>query len=142
MSGPVPKPPGQRRRRNKAPAAVRLPAEPVKRTKAPTLEGADVLLPSTLEWWRLVWSSPVAAQYLDVDVPALSRLAVLMDRAARGELGERVLGELRLLEDRFGLNPVSRRRLQWELEQAGAENTSASATVSGGDARWLRAVSD
>jgi hypothetical protein len=40
---------------------------------------------------------------------------VLVDRAASGDLGERVLGELRLLEDRFGLNPVSRRRLQWEV---------------------------
>jgi hypothetical protein len=78
--------------------------------------------------------------YLDADIPALSRLAVLVDRAASGELGERVLGEMRLLEDRFGLNPVSRRRLGWEV---GTDQDEAAPSSAGEDeSRWLRAVSD
>jgi hypothetical protein len=82
----------------------------------------------------------MAAMYLDADIPALSRLAVLVDRAASGELGERVLGELRLLEDRFGLNPVSRRRLGWEVD---TDRGKAAASSAGEDeSRWLRAVSD
>jgi Ser/Thr protein kinase RdoA (MazF antagonist) len=81
----------------------------------------------------------MAAMYLDADVPALTRLAVLVDRAASGELGERVLGEMRLLEDRFGLNPVSRRRLQWEVEHVGRRD-GVEGAVSEDEARWLRAV--
>lgn len=54
------------------------------------------------------WRASISTSML---VP-LTRLAVLVECAAKGELPERVLGEMRLLEDRFGLNPVSRRRLQ------------------------------
>jgi hypothetical protein len=82
----------------------------------------------------------MAAQYLDVDVVPLSRLAVLVDRAGRGELPERVLGEMRLLEDRFGLNPVSRLRLQWEVATEQGEVAPSSAGED--ESRWLRAVSD
>ena len=95
---------------------------------------------STREWWATLWRSPVAAKYLDVDVVPLSRLAVLVDRAASGDLGERVLWELRLLEDRFGLNPVSRRRLGWEVATEQSEVVPSSAGED--ESRWLRAVSD
>jgi hypothetical protein len=83
----------------------------------------------------------LAAPYLDVDVVPLSRLAVLVDRAGRGDLPERVLGELRLLEDRYGLNPVSRRRLGWEVEPVGRADGVEGAT-SGDESRWLRALAD
>ena len=106
----VPKPAGQRRRRNRAPQPVRLPAER-RAGSAPPLAGEETFSPSTRAWWETVWRSPLAAQYLDVDVVPLTRLAVLVDRASRGELPERMLGELRLLEDRYGLSPISRRRL-------------------------------
>jgi hypothetical protein len=32
-----------------------------------------------------------------------------------------MLSEARQLEDRFGLSPMARRRLQWEVARAGAE---------------------
>jgi hypothetical protein len=91
---------------------VKLPAERRKSGVIPPLAGEKSLAPSTRAWWKTVWLSPMAGQYLDVDVVPLTRLAVLVECAAKGELPERVLGEMRLLEDRFGLNPVSRRRLQ------------------------------
>jgi hypothetical protein len=120
---------------------VRLPAK--RRADAiaiPPLAGEETFSPSTRAWWRTVWSSPMAGQYLDVDVVPLTRLAVLVDRASRGELPERVLGEMRLLEDRFGLNAVSRRRLGWEV---GTDRGDVAASSAGEDeARWLRAVSD
>jgi hypothetical protein len=140
MSGPPPKPPGSRRRRNKAPEPVLLPKEPRKR-KVPALTAERDLLPTTRAWWKTVWSSPVAEQYLDADVPALARLAGLVDRAARGEGGYRALVEIRLLEDRFGLNPVARRRLQWELKQASSPERERSVGKDD-EERWLRAVSD
>jgi hypothetical protein len=106
----------------------------------PELPGAKELLPSTREWWATVWSSPMAVVYLEADVPALARLAVLVDRLERGEGGggARLLAEVRSLEDRFGLSPLARRRLQWEIEQATGEHVDQS--TSDGDERWLRVV--
>jgi hypothetical protein len=90
-------------------------------------------------WWETVWSSPMAAVYLEADVPALTRLAALVDQTAKGDVGANVLAEIRQLEDRFGLTPLARRRLQWEIEQATPVDRPAS---EGQNERWLRAVSD
>lgn len=81
----------------------------------------------------------MAGIYLEVDRAALVRLAGLVDRAARGEAGATVLAEIRQLEDRFGLSPLARRRLQWEVERPGANTAPAGL---GDDGRWLRVVSD
>jgi hypothetical protein len=140
MSGPPPKPASQRRRRNKAQAVVKLPSEPSKRT-VPALPDSGKLLKSTREWWRTVWSSPMAAVWLEADMPALARLAKLVDEAARGEVAGQVLVEVRQLEDRFGLSPLARRRLQWGVDQAGGE-ASDDAPEADKDGRWLRVVSD
>lgn len=139
MSGPPPKHPSERRRRNKAPEPVKLPAGPTR--EVPVLPHADELLASTREWWMTVWSSPMAAAYVDADVPGLARLARLVDKAERDGLTATVLSELRMLEDRYGLNPVSRRRLQWELQRAGDQDEVPANQAATGDERWLRAVS-
>ena len=81
----------------------------------PELEDADSMLPQTVEWWRRVWRSPMASQYLEVDVEALTRLAMMLDTVNRDEGGSRLLSEVRALEDRFGLSPAARRRLQWDV---------------------------
>ncbi len=135
MSGPPPKPAAQRRRRNKTVKPRTLPAKAGK--QAPKLPGADDLLEETRQWWSTVWASPMAVVYLDADVPALARLAGLIDRTGRGESGSKLLSEIRSLEDRFGLSPLARRRLQWEVEQA----TPGTASAPDDEERWLRVVS-
>jgi hypothetical protein len=85
----------------------------------------------------------MAAVWLDADVPAVARLARLVDQEARGEAGSRVLAEIRSLEDRFGLSPMARRRLQWELDQVTGASVQPIRRRGGGDpreARPLRAV--
>ena len=77
-------------------------------------------MPATVAWWETVWASPMASQFLSCDVPTLERLADLIDRTHRGESGSRLLAEIRALEDRFGLSPLARRRLQWEMPSAEA----------------------
>jgi hypothetical protein len=72
-------------------------------------------------YWAALWSSPMAAVYAKADTFALTRLCSLVDerdRFQRGDL-ERFDGdaEIRQLEDRFGLSPLARRRLQWEIEE-------------------------
>jgi hypothetical protein len=135
MPGPPPKPSKQRRRRNKAPAVVKLRPDS-RELKPPALPSG--FSPSAHAWWETIWSSPMAAVYLEADVPALVRLAGLVDRVDSGEATSRVLSEIRALEDRFGLSPLARRRLQWELEQVESEKP-VRADQKG---RWLRAVSD
>lgn len=121
---PAPKPAAQRRRSNST-QPVHLPATG-RDGKPPTLPGSRALLTSTRDWWRTIWSSPMAAVYLPADIPALVRLARLIDLEARGEGDGVTRTEIRQLEDRFGLSPLARRRLQWEIDQATAATETQS----------------
>ena len=116
---PLPKPPGARTRRNVAQGRWRTlpPAEPFKRPpKLPARRPA--WLKETREWWRVVWSSPMASVWIEADVLALVRLAEMFDARARGTLSATEVPAMLALEDRFGLNPKARRALQWEVAQA------------------------
>jgi len=81
----------------------------------------------------------MAAVWLEADVPALARLARLLDLLGEGEPSALLLAEVRHLEDRFGLSPLARRRLQWEIAQADVEPRKPERQD---ESRWLRAVSD
>lgn len=81
----------------------------------------------------------MAGVWLDSDEPFLQLLADLMELAHRGEANAAVLSEIRQLADRYGLSSLSRRRLQWEVDQSAPSEPDA--PVEDG-ARWLRAVSD
>ncbi len=116
---PTPKSPGQRVRRNIAQGSWRTlpPAEPFKRPP-PLPERRPAWLKSTRSWWRTLWGSPMATTYLEADLPALTRLAEMVDDRARGKLGATETVAMTALEDRFGLSPKARRALQWEIAQA------------------------
>jgi len=58
----------------------------------------------------------MASQWLDTDVDAMGRLAVLWDEFNKGDT--KVMAEIRLQEQRFGLSPLDRSRLQWEVARA------------------------
>lgn len=100
--------------------------------------------PATLRWWEHVCSSEMAAEYLEVDWDGLRRLAGLVDNVERtGDLES--MKEIRLQGALYGLTPVDRARLHWEVEKgdqaASATRVRRSAAVSssGRDPR-LRAV--
>jgi hypothetical protein len=57
----------------------------------------------------------MASVWLPADVPALVRLAVLMEQVFLGDVKKDLLNEIVKLEDRFGLSPKARRGLQWEI---------------------------
>jgi len=111
--GPAPKPPAQRRRRNKPPETLKITAPEA--PEIPELPFVGTPQPFTLRWWETVWRSPMASRYVDGDVPALIRLAQLVDSVARGQSNAQEMAEIRQLEDRFGLNPMARKRLGWEV---------------------------
>lgn len=133
MPGPPPNP--NRRRRNVAASARQLTAPKGRAPKCP-----QGLSPERRAWWKQVWASPVASAWLPIDVPVVERLARLMDRVSTDDDGGyRALTEVRQLEDRLGLSPMARLKLQWKMPE------DRQAVVDGGDApvvsdRFLRVV--
>jgi hypothetical protein len=84
-----------------------------------------------LGWWKSVWRSPMASEYLDADMRGgLYLLAdlhqlrwTLRDTSALKEIA----AEIRLQEVRFGLSPIDRSRLRWTIDagETAAERTEA-----------------
>jgi len=72
--------------------------------------------PLTLAWWAAVWSSPMAPEYDDSDIHGLYVLAMLVDGFWTHPHWT-AAAEIRLQGQRFGLSPIDRRRLQWEIER-------------------------
>lgn len=131
---PTPKPAHMRQRRNKTSTSARLQANP--KLKAPDLP-ARVWHPMTEAWWADVWASPMAPEYDDSDRHGLFVLAVLIDEFWMAPSKE-LASEIRLQRQSFGLSPIDRRRLQWEIDRGdeASERTSkrrAKPTPSKGD---------
>jgi hypothetical protein len=139
MPGPTPKDPALRQRRNRTATAATLavadadtaPAIEVMRQSLPprVVETDDG--PVEAEWhplarqlWDDVWASPMAPEYLRADVHGLYVLVALTDAYWRRMEAGQVSGanelakELRLQRQAFGLSPIDRRRLQWEVEKS------------------------
>jgi hypothetical protein len=99
----------------------------------------------TLAWWRDVWSSPMAPEYDDSDKHGLYVLAMLVEdfwRADTMDWRQKLAAELRQQGQRFGLSPIDRRRLQWEIERtqeaqdkAERRRSQPAKAVAGGDPR-------
>lgn len=128
------------------------------------------MLASTRAWWKTVWASPMAAMWVEADLPALLRLAQLQDLTTREltgwthrplrvgdlELDEEtmvvrvtlagalvsatLLAEMRQLEDRLGLSPMARRRLQWEIADDVAGEAVVDEVAQRRDGRFSRAA--
>lgn len=135
--GPAPKKPSQRQRRNKPTSAPVLKAAPPAASDRPAAK-KDWLV-ATRKRWDDYWASKLARLVDPVlDLQALERLFDLHDERERamrafrkkrlvtGSKGQLVLNplgrmmkeydaEIRQLEDRFGMSPSARQRLQADL---------------------------
>ena len=147
MPGPAPKDPKLRQRRNKTTTAstllVEVPRPPAKNggKKSDQNEGTSASIPElparavgevpwhpeTIVFWREVWASPMAAEFIAADVPGLVIVARLVDRFNYGDVG--LAAEIRLQRQCFGLTPLDRRRLQWEIERVEAAERRKPATT-------------
>ncbi|HWP38933.1 MAG TPA: hypothetical protein VNL18_15410 [Gemmatimonadales bacterium] len=115
-----------RQRRNRTTTAAVLPRpEAMVENPVPALPArerkAERWHPKVVAWWTSVWRSPMAAEFLDSDVKGgLYLLAELYQQLWAGEAADvgRLAAEIRQQEVRFGLSPIDRRRLQWEIEKA------------------------
>jgi len=117
-----------------------------------------VLGPIAQRYWETLWSSPMAVTFVDADIQALTRLVSLVDDRARAESADGLLeivedyngnevqvivgrfagdAEIRQLEDRYGVSPAARRRLQWEVSKGEVVDHPTRQT---GRERKLRAI--
>jgi hypothetical protein len=111
----TPKHPSVRARRNKVSTAATLVAAPAGQD-IPDLPDDREWHPQTVLWWVDVWRSPMAAEFDSSDVHGLLILAVLVDGFWLKPHWT-AAAEIRLQGQRFGLSPIDRRRLQWEIEK-------------------------
>ena len=118
MPGPAPKDPSLRARRNKASTRSTLNGD--HDIKAPPLPAGVKWHKNTRAWWRDAWASPMAPEYTDTDRHGLYQVAMLNnDFWTAATPKERAECRVRLekAEADFGMNPLARRRLEWQIEE-------------------------
>lgn len=88
--------------------------------QAPALPGHHVWHEQTKLWWADVWASPMAPEYHESDRHGLFALAALVDDFWNADTAREraaLAAEIRLQRQCFGLTPIDRRRLQWEIDR-------------------------
>jgi hypothetical protein len=141
MKGPPPKPRAIRQRRNRTTTQATLSLANLGRVRAPQLQPRDRLWhPLTRAWWKDVWHSPMATEFLQADLHGLYRLAVLIDSFWL-QPSKDLAAEIRQEQTAYGLTPIDRRRLQWEVERVEKGRHQPRQQATSEDARsYLRAV--
>jgi hypothetical protein len=116
---PTPKHSSVRARRNRTSTAATLTAD--HDVEAPNLPRRDAGWNwQTEKWWRDIWASPMAPEFHQSDQHGLFILAALVDdywTAGTAKDRAALAAEIRLQRQCFGLTPIDRRRLQWEIER-------------------------
>lgn len=112
--GPAPKPAHLRQRTNRKAGASTLEAPTNPRVSAIPNPDGRKWHPLTVKAWKHAWESPMASQWLETDADALGRLALLWDEFYKRPSAD-ALKEIRLQSALFGLSPLDRSRLQWEV---------------------------
>lgn len=118
-SGPPPKPAELRQRTNRKAGADVLTAPSAEAPALPNHPDGRVWHPYTLTSWVRAWTSAMASKWLPSEFDGVFRLAMKWDDYyLKGKATD--LAEIRLQEQRFGLSPLDRSRLQWEVEKGSA----------------------
>jgi hypothetical protein len=113
-TGPVPKDPSQRRRRNADPAAGAVLPSTGPDGPTPVLPGGHDYDSRTLAWYETWRSSPQAAMFLATDWQRLHMLAQLVEQYW-AEPKKELLSEIRLNEAAIGGTAADRARLRWTV---------------------------
>lgn len=129
--GPAPKPAHLRQRTNRKVGAATIAA--LDRPDVPEIPNPDgrVWHPLTLDVWREMFESEMASQWLPTDVRGLGLIALAYDEAyKKPSMLLDYMREIRLQRTCYGLSPLDRSRLQWEVSRADeAEQKRPSAPV-------------
>ena len=118
IPGPAPNP--NARRRNARPDWVTLPAEGYQ-GDVPSWPLVNDPSESERELWLSLWRTPQASQWVRGQYERVVARYCMIVALSEVEPTAAILGEVRQMEDRLGLSPMSLKRLQWEIpEQSSA----------------------
>src|SRR5437868_2876321 len=111
---PGPPPSRNPRRRNARPEWRQLPA--TGRTGDTPPWPLTAALKAELALWEELWKSPQAQAWEELGwFRIVARYTRIASRSEKRGAPATLLSEARQLEDRLGLNPMSMKRLQWEV---------------------------
>jgi hypothetical protein len=117
MPGPVPKDPKIRQHRIKRTSRAVIVNDgdlPEKPARLPACPNDGKWHPMSKRFWDDVWESPMISEYLPADIHGLFRLLVLVDQFWKKPTTA-LSSEIRLMGQLFGLSPIDRRRLEWQV---------------------------
>jgi hypothetical protein len=101
-----PKPPQQRRNRNRKHGGEWVILEQRYEGPIPDLPPIYEWSEDTRRWWKTAWRSPMASQWIVAgDAETLAILALVRQRFLEGDTRVAVAREVRQLTDDFGLSP-------------------------------------
>lgn len=122
--GAAPKRPSTRQRRNGKADIIHL--TPRREAKHPKLP-AHLKTKEVKAMWKRLWDSEMAPEFTESDNDGLFLLAELVDEFYREEVSPtrrlELAKEIRLQRQDYGLTPLSRRRLQWEIDRGDEAET-------------------
>lgn len=136
FSGPTPKSPETRARRNKTVAMTRLPKSGrtgrTPKWPLPKPAKADALSRHTDTVWHELWTTPQAVQWERMGAGTLREVAAYARFRAMADYGDLdAQRESRLLGDRLGLTPAAMLRLRWEVVDDDVVPAAGAATGAG-----------
>lgn len=108
-----------RQRMNRVASRAVLVTEREPRRVAPSLPDHREWHALTRRWWHDTWHSPMVTEYLQADVHGLFVLAELIDRFWENP-STLLAAEIRQHRQCYGLTPLDRRRLEWQVERVEA----------------------
>jgi hypothetical protein len=117
VPGPIPKHPDIRQHRIKRTTRATLVDDGMplaKPVRLPACPNDGKWHPMAKRFWDDVWESPMISEYLLADVHGLLRLTALIDQFWKKPTVS-LSGEIRLMGQLFGLSPIDRRRLEWQI---------------------------
>lgn len=121
MPGPPPNP--NARRRNARPEWRRLPAAG-RPGDPPTWPLDEKPNASEKKVWGELWASPQAVAWEALGwTRVVARYARMLIWSESKQASAGLISEVRQLEDRLGLNPMSMKRLQWEITTDAEQDT-------------------
>ncbi len=124
MPGPMPKDPATLTRRNKVStkAVLRL----VKNPKIPAPPAGTDWHEQALIWWGKAWSSPMRQEWTDSDANGIELMLAVQHAYWKSfdegdyRIMPQLMNSFNTLAKQYGLSPMSRRSLQWQIEQGEA----------------------
>lgn len=130
MSGPPPKDPSQRRRRNATPGFEQL--DPDGRV-APAPEWPfGEATPDEARKWEELWRLPQAVKWEEMSAHDTVALYVRALCAVVRDMDAKLMNEVRQLDNKLGISPLAMRNMRWEI---GARRVAESPATQNGKTR-------